>query len=125
MRRSQLRFVFAGLLAALVAAVRVGVVTVAAQNKPQPGVGVAQPVLPGQPGKKDKKDDKKDDRPPEDDNNAFAFPYERDAKAQLQGAREYLQYKSPPWNTVCPLLQNILEAKTDSFFNTYFVAGGQ
>jgi hypothetical protein len=43
--------------------------------QPGPGVGVAQPVKPGD--KKDGKDkDKKDDgRPPEDDNNAFAFSH--------------------------------------------------
>ncbi len=29
------------------------------------------------------------------------------------------------WNVVCNLLQNILEAKGDSFFNTYFIVGGQ
>ena len=77
------------------------------------------------PGKKDDKEkDKNEDRLSEDDNPPFSFPYERDAKNQLKAAREYLDFKEVPWNTVCPLLQNILESKSDSFFNVTYTAGG-
>jgi len=59
----------------------------------------------------------KDLRPEEDWDIPFAPPYERDATNQLKGARDYLSFKEPPWNTIVPLLQNILNAKSDSFFN--------
>jgi outer membrane protein assembly factor BamB len=78
------------------------------------------------PGKeKDKKDDKnKADRLPDEDNIPFTFTYERDAKAQLKAARDYLEFKKDiPWNTVCPLLQNILDSKSDSFFNVPYKVG--
>jgi outer membrane protein assembly factor BamB len=119
MPRSNLRVVSAGLLAALFA----WAVTAAGQV-------VVAPGQPGQPGKdkkgKDKKDkDKKDDRPPEDSDIPFGFPYDRDHKNQLQAAREYLDFKDVPWNTVCPLLQSILESRSDSFFNIVQVVGGE
>ena len=41
----------------------------------------------------------------------------------IAGAREYLSFKAPPWNTIVPLLQNILNAKSDSFFNIKDKAG--
>ncbi len=91
------------------------------------GTVVGQPAigLPGQPPKGKKDDKAKDDRPPEDEAIPFGFPYDRDAKNQLTAAREYLGFGQVPWNTVCPLLQNILETRSDSFFNTYFTANGQ
>ena len=73
----------------------------------------------------DKKDEKKEDRPADEDNIPFSFPYERDAKNQLVAAREYLGFKQIPWNTVCPLLQNILEARSDSFFNVTYTVGNE
>jgi outer membrane protein assembly factor BamB/tetratricopeptide (TPR) repeat protein len=117
-----LRVASAGALAALCA----GIVVVAdrvVSAQPQPATTIKQP------GKKDdKKDDKKDKdkdiRPAEDFDLPFAPPYERDATMQLRGARDYLAFKSPPWNTICPLLQNILDAKSDSFFNILDKAGG-
>ena len=90
--------------------------------------GQAKPAVVAQPPGKDKKEkekDKSDEKPPEDDNIPYTFPYDRDAKNQLTAAREYLTFKDIPWNTVCPLLQNILEGKSDSFFNTYFVVNGE
>ncbi len=120
MSRSKLRLVSAGLMAILFAWV------VSWSGSTVNGQVRIQPALPGQPPVEDKKDkDKKDGRPPEDDNIPFAFPYERDAKNQLEAAREYLDFKEIPWNTVCPLLQNILESKSDSFFNTYYIAAGK
>ncbi len=79
-----------------------------------------------QPGKdKDKKGDKKEERPPEDENIPFGFQYDRDSKKQLEAAREYLGFKEIPWPTVCPLLQRILEAKSDSFFNVPYMVGAE
>ena len=116
--RANFRFVFAGLL---IAAFSMLVSWSGAQEKPIAG-GVAQP-----PGKdKRARKDKKDEKPPEDDNIPYTFPYDRDAKNQLTAAREYLaNFKDIPWNTVCPLLQNILEGRSDSLFNTFFNVGGQ
>lgn len=103
----------AGLLAAAVAFLVVrGQEFVAAQPPPPPGVA------------KDKAKDKKD-IPPEDFDSPFGFPYERDAKKQLEAARAYLDFKEVPWNTVCPLLQNILDSKSDSFFNVKYQVGGR
>ncbi len=114
MRPSKLRFAFAGLLVALFA----WAVSWAGQVQ-------TLPAGPGQPGKKDKDKGKDTKKAPEDDNIPFSFEYQRDARNQLKAAREYLDFKNPPWNTICPLLQNILEAKTDSFFNLTQVVGGQ
>ena len=89
------RLVFAGLLAASFAWV---VSAGGAQIKPVAGVA--------QPPAKDKKDkkDKKDEKPPEEDNVPYTFPYNRDAKNQLDGARDYLKWKNIPWDTITPLL---------------------
>lgn len=84
---------------------------------------VAVPVAKGKAA--DKKAEKKEDRPADEDNIPFSFPYDRDAKNQLVAAREYLGFKEIPWNTVCPLLQNILEARSDSFFNVVYTVGGE
>lgn len=111
---SRLRLIFAGLLVASFGWV------VAWGGQLQP---VAQP--PGQPGKKGDKDKDKKERPPEDDNIPFSFEYQRDAKNQLQASRDYLAFKNPPWDKICPLLQNILDARTDSFFNVIQVVGGE
>lgn len=51
-----------------------------------------------------------------DENIPFEYPEERDAKNQLKAARDYLDFKVIPWKTVGPLLQNILDARSDSFF---------
>ncbi|MBX9579913.1 MAG: PQQ-binding-like beta-propeller repeat protein, partial [Gemmataceae bacterium] len=50
---------------------------------------------------------------------------DRDAKKQLEAARDYQNFKEVPWNTVCPLLQNILDSKSDSFFNIKYQVGGR
>ncbi|VTT96613.1 oxidoreductase : Uncharacterized protein OS=Blastopirellula marina DSM 3645 GN=DSM3645_24967 PE=4 SV=1: PQQ_2 [Gemmataceae bacterium] len=121
MPRFTLRVAFAGFLLAAFAAV-IGTSGNAWGQKVVGGIGVAQPEPPGG---KNKKDDKKDDRPPEDENIPFSFPYDRDAKNQLEGARAYLDFKEVPWNTVCGFLQNILESRSDSFFNTYYVANAE
>ncbi|HSQ55281.1 MAG TPA: PQQ-binding-like beta-propeller repeat protein, partial [Gemmata sp.] len=125
MRRKKLRFVLGGLALAVIA----GMLSVT--SKPAAGQ-VAKPAPPllqpgfGQPGKKGKKEDKsKMERPPEEENIPFTFPYDRDARKQLEAARDYLEFGMVPYNTVCPLLQNILEAKSDSFFNTTQVVGGE
>jgi len=78
---------------------------------------VAQPVPPGGKKKDDEKNKNKDLLLEEDWDIPFAPPYERDATNQLKGARDYLSFKEPPWRTIVPLLQNILNAKSDSFFN--------
>jgi outer membrane protein assembly factor BamB len=84
------------------------------------GQVVLQPAFPGgQPGKKGGKE-KKDERPEEDKSIPFAFPYERYPKELLKAARDYLDWKEIPWSKVCPPLQDILEARTDSFYDTYY-----
>lgn len=120
MRASKLRFVSAVVLAALCAAVvTFGGHFVAAQPvKPPFGGGGPKAV------DKDKEKDK-DLRPPADIDLPFAPPYERDARNQLKAARDYLVFKDVPWNTVSPLLQNILDGKSDSFFNVEYKAGAE
>lgn len=117
MRASSLRFTSAALLFALIAGLTIWIERVAAQ--------AAQPVPPtvaGQPGKKDDKKDKdKDLRPEEDWDIPFAPPYERDASRQLEAVRDYLEIgkKSggqPPWDKLVPILQRILDSRSDSFF---------
>lgn len=106
MRRMKLRFVGAGLVVALCAALPFwGGERVAAQA-PKKGAK-------GKDGK-----DAKDEKPKSiyDENIPFEYPEERDAKNQLKAARDYLDFKDIPWKTVCPLLQNILDARSDSFF---------
>ncbi|VTR94908.1 oxidoreductase : Pyrrolo-quinoline quinone OS=Pirellula staleyi (strain ATCC 27377 / DSM 6068 / ICPB 4128) GN=Psta_4175 PE=4 SV=1: PQQ_2 [Gemmata massiliana] len=84
---------------------------------------VAQPVAPGQKDVKGK--EKKDDRSELDESLPFAPPYERDAKSKLKAARDYLAFKEPPYNTICPLLQNILDAPSDSFFDVKYKVGNE
>ena len=120
MRRLQLRFASAVVLAALGAWLIASTDRfLAAQPVPVPPGG-AQPAK----GKDKDKDKDKDTRPARDQDLPFGFPYERDAKKQLEAAREYLEHKDIPWNTVAPLLQNILDAKTDSFFDVEYKVGG-
>ena len=89
------------------------------------GQHVQGQAVVGKKVKADDKKDKKDDRPPDEENIPFAFPYDRDAKSQLKGAREYLDFKVVPWNRVCSLLQNILESRSDSFFNVEYKVGNK
>ncbi len=89
----------------------------------QPVIGGA--IQPGQPGKKGTKDDKKDDISSLDENLPFSVPYDRSSKQQLIAARDYLEFKDPPYNTICPLLQGILDAKSDSFFDVKVKVGDQ
>ena len=91
MRASQLRFVSAALLFALIAGLVVWVDSYAtAQQKAL----AAQPVPLGGPAAKkdDKKKDDKDLRLEEDWDIPFSPPYERDATNQLKGARDYLSF---------------------------------
>jgi outer membrane protein assembly factor BamB/tetratricopeptide (TPR) repeat protein len=113
MRRSWSRVAFAGVLSAAVAGLIV-----------QGNRFVAGQPPAGPAAAKDKGKDKKD-LPAEDLDSPFGFPYERDAKKQLEAARDYLTFKEIPWNTVCPLLQNILDSKSDSFFNVKYQVGGR
>ena len=112
MRGSKLRFVCASLLAALCAALTLHGVAALAQPVPPLPPGVAVKDAKAKDGK-----DKKDDRPAGDADLAIGFPYDRDSRNQLKAARDYLAFKDTPWKTVCPLLQNILNAGSDSFFN--------
>ncbi|MDB5312310.1 MAG: bamB 1 [Gemmataceae bacterium] len=119
MRGNKMRFASAVLLAALSAWLVTRADRVASA---QPGAGIG-PVGPAGKAKDKEKDKDKDLRPLEDHDIPFGFPYERDATNQLKGARDYLAFKEIPWNTVSPLLQNILDAKSDSFFNINDKAG--
>src|SRR5262245_21490842 len=121
MRGSKVRFASAALLAGLFAwLVTRGDSFLAAQPPAAVPVG-------GQPAAKkgDKDKDKKDDRPQSDADLPIGLPYDRDAKQQLKAARDYLEFKEIPWNTVSPLLQNILDARSDSFFNIEYKVGGR
>ncbi len=86
----------------------------------QPPGFMGRPVKLGPDDPTGKGEKAKDERPPEDDAIPFGFPYDRDAKNLLTAARKYLDFGQVPWATVCPLLQNILESRGDSFFNTYY-----
>lgn len=116
MRGYQVRLVSGGLFLVLAAAV---VVWGGRAAVGQPGGGL---IPPG--GKKDDKD-KKADRSALEENWPFATPSEREPKARLKAARDYLAYKEPPYNTICPLLQNILDARSDSFFDAEYTVGGK
>ncbi|MBX9624644.1 MAG: PQQ-like beta-propeller repeat protein, partial [Gemmataceae bacterium] len=110
------RVVFAGLLGAAVAGL-----TVQGER-----FVAAQPVPATAPGKeKDKAKEKDKDVWGDDLSSPFGFPYERDSKKQLEAAREYLTFKEVPWNIVSPLLQGILDSKSDSFFNVKYQVGGR
>jgi outer membrane protein assembly factor BamB/tetratricopeptide (TPR) repeat protein len=117
MRGFKLRLLSCGLLVALVA----WVVTWSGHTLlGQPPGG---PV--GPPGAK-KDDKKKDDRSELDENLPFAPPYERDHKRRLEGVRDYLNVKDPAnikWNEVCSFLQQILDSKSDSFFDVKYKVG--
>ncbi|HEY1187639.1 MAG TPA: PQQ-binding-like beta-propeller repeat protein, partial [Gemmata sp.] len=121
MRGFKFRLLLSGVLGALVA----WLVTWAghtAHGQPQPVAVGAQPAKKGA-GDKDKDKDKKDERSELDDNLPFAVPYDRDHKRQLKAARDYLEFKDPPYNTICPLLQSILDAKSDTFFDVKYKVG--
>lgn len=72
----------------------------------------AQPALKPDP----KKEKEKDPRSARAAASPFNFHVVRDAGPRLKAAREYLGFKDIPWNTVCPLLQNILDGP-DSFYD--------
>src|SRR5262245_21239540 len=116
MRGLKLRLLSCGLLVALVA----WVVTWGGHAvHGQPGAGL-QPVKPG------KDDKKKEDRSELDENLPFAPPYERDHKRRLEGVRDYLNVKNAEnikWNEVCSFLQQILDSKSDSFFDVKYKVG--
>jgi hypothetical protein len=85
-----------------------------------------QPPVPGQPNEDKKEKDGGEERPEDEEDVPFSFPYDRNVRNYLQGAREYLAgSKQPPWQTVTALLQNILESKSDSFYSTYYTVGGK
>src|ERR1700722_19700322 len=96
MRSSYLRIISTGILAVLF----VWTMTWSGnpvQGQAVPAVGGVKVQVPDK-----KKTDKKEDRPPDEDNIPFSFPYDRDAKNQLVAARDYLNYKNKseiPWNT--------------------------
>ena len=74
---------------------------------------VAQP----QPKQVDpKKEKEKDTRSPRAAGSPFNFHVVRDAGPRLKAARDYIGFKEVPWNTVCPLVQNILDGP-DSFYD--------
>ena len=75
----------------------------------------AQPVLPKK-GVVKKDDKEKDTRSRRAVASPFNFNVVRDAGPRLKAARDYLGFKEIPWNTVCPLVQNILDGP-DSFYD--------
>ena len=84
-----------------------------------------KPGLPGQPGQPNPKE-KKEDRSELDELLPFAPPYERDHKRRLEAVRDYLGLNDKTqiqWKEVCPLLQHILDSKSDSFFDVKYTVG--
>src|SRR6266545_4566754 len=119
MRGSKMRLLSCGLLFALVASMVTWGGHAAAQK------GGLQPIGPGGVVK-DKDKDKKEDRSELDENLPFAPPYDRDSKRRLEGVRDYLNVKDPSnikWNEVCSFLQQILDSKSDSFFDVKYKVG--
>lgn len=119
MRGSNMRLLSCGLLFAFVASLVFWGGHAAAQK------GGLQPVGPGGLVK-DKDKDKKEDRSALDDNIPFAPPYDRDSKRRLEGVRDYLNVKDVAnikWNEVCSFLQQILDSKSDSFFDVKYKVG--
>jgi outer membrane protein assembly factor BamB len=90
---------------------------------------LGQPVKVGPkgnapPGKDDKKD--KDDQSELDALLPFAPPYKREDKRRLEAVRDYLGIKNTAnikWGEVCGFLQQILDSKSDSFFDVKFKVG--
>lgn len=74
----------------------------------------AQPVPKVDP-KKDKEKEK-ETRSKRAVASPFNFNIVRDSGPRLKAARDYLGFKEIPWNTVCPLVQNILDGP-DSFYD--------
>ncbi|MFO0799887.1 MAG: hypothetical protein U0804_20650 [Gemmataceae bacterium] len=74
----------------------------------------AQPAAKKGADKKDEKE--KDTRSRRAVASPFNFNVVRDAGPRLKAARDYLGFKEIPWNTVCPLVQNILDGP-DSFYD--------
>src|ERR1051325_6299069 len=106
MRLSKQRFVTAGGLM-LAAALLLQVLVRAADG---PAVGQPKPADPT----KDK--DKKAKKAAGLDGQPFEFPEDRDAKNQLDQAPEYLKARDVQWRTLCKLLQDNLNSKSDSFY---------
>ena len=76
---------------------------VAAQLKAK----AAQPVAPTA-----------DDGGPKPDGfQAFTFPVERDATQRLDAVIDYMKKKTVPWEIVCSTSQQLLDAKSDSFYS--------
>lgn len=50
--------------------------------------------------------------------------FDRDLGPEVRGEIEK-RLRDRPWNTIVPLLQNILDGKTDSFFNVVYQVGGK
>ena len=124
MRGNKMRLLSCGLLFALVASMVTWSGHAAAQKV---GIGLQPAGQPGGPGGGRDKKEKKDDRSPEDENLPFAPPYERDHKRRLEGVRDYLNVKDVAnikWNEVCSFLQQILDSKSDSFFDVKYKVGG-
>ncbi|MBN9523556.1 PQQ-like beta-propeller repeat protein [bacterium] len=72
----------------------------------------AQPVPKVDP----KKEKEKETRSKRAVASPFNFNIVRDSGPRLKAARDYLGFKEIPWNTVCPLVQNILDGP-DSFYD--------
>jgi outer membrane protein assembly factor BamB/tetratricopeptide (TPR) repeat protein len=72
-----------------------------------PSIAQNQIVPPTGPNVPAKKDDKLVD--------AFSVQLDRDASNKIEAIKQYLAKKQPPWDTICPTLQKLLEANESSF----------
>jgi outer membrane protein assembly factor BamB len=96
MRRSATRLVLAAVLSFGVASLAVS----------QP-----VPVPQGVPAKKDA-----DDGAKPEGYQSFTFPVERDASQRLEAVIDYMKKKTVPWEIVCGTAQQLLDARSDSFY---------
>ncbi len=103
MRRTLLR---TGLVAILGAAL-----LVVATTDPRSAAGQVQGravPLPSAPAE--------DSGPKPEGFQAFTFPVERDATQRLDAVIDYMKKKTVPWDIVCSTAQQLLDAKSDSFY---------
>lgn len=81
---------------------------------PDPRPAVAQQRIPAQPVPPTTADD---GGPKPEGFQAFTFPVERDATQRLDAVIDYMKKKTVPWEIVCSTAQQLLDAKSDSFYS--------
>ena len=88
---------------------------------PPARLSAQQRLLPAQPGAGPSEDP---NAPKPEAYQSFTFPEDRDAKQRLKAVMDYLDKKTVPWDVVCGTSQQLLDAKSDSFFPLDEAAAG-